>query len=781
MKTSIINFFRKLLREKLFSAINIIGLSIGLAVTIMLLLYVTNELSFDRHFVNSKRIVSLNTVWHQNTGVKHYQRNLRRAYSDLPDRVAGIDACAQVYHRGQVELINKPDRFQGLEFLYVDPDFFQIFQLKFIEGTPETALRNPKTLVITRQYADIIFGSTNNAMGKTVLIDEREYTIDAVVEHLPQNTHFSFDILGELESHSISTAQGLEFFTFYLINKDVPVSDVRNSIEKTYTDILSDEFVKWVGEACNGETEMLTDIYLFSQAEFGLGKRSDFKFVLLFSILSIVILLMAVTNFMNLFLAQGETRMFEIGIRKTNGASIGNLIKLFFSEVSLITLAAFILGLLLAIVFAPYFSKLIERDITLVSLINPWFIVGIITVFVITVILSAGYPSFYLSSFNPLDMLANRIHFGKRRLTTMVIIFQSAIAIVLISYVMIVNRQTSYMEHLPIGYNPKNVMMVTPNRTIALAYSSLKQELLNHPEVIAVSASSHTIGGQCSGQTISLPEDATNILAINEYRIMPGLGELMEIELMEGRFFNENDPNNTTSVVLNETAAKLLGIDSPYVGKEVLYKERRRTIIGVTKDFCYYEPGSKVLPLIFTCITGGYYVYIRFNDGTDKASAIEVATKVFKGIDSAYVPEIRWNEDIYKVKFSSVRTHSKIVIFFSLLSIFIAMLGLIAVQSFIVVRRTKEISLRLINGASKTSIVSLLICSLGKLIIVAGIIAIPVAWWFSTNWLSNYVDRIHTGWIVFAVPMIIQCFIAGFVTLGVSLRVLSRNPVEALK
>ena len=781
MKILSTHFLRNFSRNKLFSAINIVGLSVGVAITIMLLLYVTNELSFDKHFENSKRIVSLNTVWHQSTGVIHYRINLRRAYTDLPSKVAGIDACSQVFDRGLVELIHKPERFQGLKFLYVDPDFFNIFQLKFIEGSPETALRNPKTLVITRQYADRIFGNASNAMGKTVSIEEREYTIDAVVEQFPPNTHFSFDILGEIESHSIAQAQGLEFITFFLIRQDVSVSDVRLSIEQTYTDILSEEFVKWVGEACNGETEMLTDIYLFSQAGFGIGEQGDIRFVRLFSVLSIIILFFAITNFMNLFLAQGETRLSEIGIRKTNGAGVGNLITQFFSEVSLITLVAYILGLMMAIVFAPFFSKLIERNVALVSLINPWFIVSLITVFLLTVILSAGYPSFYLSGFKALDLLTKRINFGKRRVTTTVILFQSIITIVLISYTMVIHRQISYMENLPIGYNPKNVMMVTPNRTIAMAFASLKQELLNYPEVIAVSAASHRIGGQCSGQTISLPEEAKNMLAINEYRIMPGLSELMEFQLIEGSFFNENDPNNITSVVLNETAVKMLGIHPPFVGKEVLYKDQRCTIIGIVSDFCYYELGSKVLPLVFSYISGGYFVYIRFDDKIDKASAIELTTKVFKEFDSEFVPEISWNKDIYDLKFSSIRTRSKIIVFFSLLSMFIAILGLIAVQSFIIARRIKEVGLRRINGASKASIVFLLFFDLGKLILIAGIIAIPVAWWFSANWLSSYTNRTHLGWIVFTIPMIIQYLIATLITWGLSHKVLSENPIKAIK
>jgi putative ABC transport system permease protein len=258
---------RNIKRNLLSLWINIIGLSIGLAVSIMLLLFVTNELSFDRHFANSKRIVSLNTVWNKSTGAEHFPINLRRAYTDIPDKVAGIEACTQIYRGGTVELIHKPDHFQELKLLYVDAEFFSVFQLSFIEGSPKTALTTPNTLVITRQYANIIFGSTSAAMGKTVSIRDRDYTVNAVVEQLPSNTHFSFDILADLASTSMSRFGGLEFFTFYLIDSKSSVDNVRRSIEQAYSDILDSEFVKWVNAECWGETELLADIYLFSKAD----------------------------------------------------------------------------------------------------------------------------------------------------------------------------------------------------------------------------------------------------------------------------------------------------------------------------------------------------------------------------------------------------------------------------------------------------------------------------------------------------------------------------------
>ncbi|MCL2728004.1 MAG: ABC transporter permease [Bacteroidales bacterium] len=774
--------FKQIFRNKWLSAINIIGLSIGLAVSIMLLLFVTSELSYDKHFANRKRIVSLNTVWHRSTGIEHLSINMRRAYTDLPEKVAGVEACTQIYRGWSVELIHERNHFQNVNLLYVDPEFFKVFELKFVEGVPQTALTSPKTLVITRHYANLIFGSTEGAMGKTVSIRDTEYTIDGVVEQFPPNTHFSFGILADMMSTpGFQHMQGLEFQTFYLIDSKASVPEVRRSIEQTYSDILSEEFTKWVNAECYGETELLTDIYLFSKADFGLGKRSDIRFVLLLAGLSLVILLLAITNFMNLFLAQGETRMGEIGVRKANGAGTGALVKQFFSEVSLTTMVAFIIGFALAIYFTPYFSKLVERKIELTQLGNLWFIVSAVAVFVLTVFLSAAYPSFYLSRFKPLDVLSKRISFGKRRLTTMVIIFQSAVTIILISYVLVVNRQTVYMKNSPAGYNPKNVMMVIANRSTALAYESLRQELQSFPDVKEVSSATHTIGGGCSGQTISSPQDAENVQTINQYRVMPGYGELMEVELIEGRFFNEDDPNNATSLVLNHAAVRMLGIEPPYAGKEAIYNGRRHTIIGVTKDFCYDEPGFKVMPLMFNFSPNPGFIHIRFHEDVSRATAVEVATEAFRKFDSEYVLNPRWSEDIYNQKFEANQTHSKIILLSSLLSILIATMGLLAVQTFVTVRRTKEIGVRRVHGSNKATVFLLLTVDLAKWIVTAGVIAIPIAWWLSSNWLNNYADKVSTGWIVFVVPIIVQCLIIALVIWGVTYKVLSASPVKSLK
>ena len=773
------NILRAYKRTRFFLVINILGLAIGLAVSIMLILFVVNELSYDKHFINYERIIRLNTVTDSGGNKRVYGINLRKAYTELPEKVPGIEAVVQIYIGGEAELIYNDAHFDYLPLMFVDPDFFKVFQLKFIEGTPQTALKDLNSVVITRKQADIIFGSPADAIGKNVKVSEQEGVVTAVVEELPLNTHFYFDILVNMKASGIENAQGLEFFTYYLIDENASLEEVSHSIVKEYqpmVDIWSGSFSR----EAYGATEKLGDIYLHSEAT-SLGKTNSMSFVWLLIVLALVILLLAIANFINLFIAQGETRMPEIGIRKANGASIQNVVRQFFSEVSFIVMIAFAAGFALTILFTPYFSELINKEIDLIQLINPWFIVSIILLFVITIVLSASYPSFYLSRFSPLDILNRRIRFSKRRLTVVIVVIQSVITIVLISYIWMINRQASYLENMPLGYNPKNVVSFLLNGNLMKSYEALKQELLSLPEVEAVGGSNHTIGRGCSGQGISLLENRERNFGINEYRVLPGLCEVMQFQLKEGGFFKENTPDSIRQIILNETAVRMMGLKPPVAGQYVHYKGNAE-IIGVVKDFYYKEPADEIEPLLLSSrLWGGISLYIKFKENINRAHGQNAVNTVLNKFDSGFVANPTWSEDIYQSKFESLKMQSKIVMIASFLSMFIAMLGLVAVHLYATTRRIKEIGIRRINGAASMNIFVLLSSDIVKWVLIAGVFAVPLAYYLAVEWMSNYTNRASLDWSIFVIPILVQCFIALLVTSGVSIRTISRNPVESLK
>ena len=775
------NIFNSYRRTRFFLWVNITGLAIGLAASIMLILFVVNELSYDKHFANHDRIIRLVNTLEINGEKNDMPITLRKAYTEIPGKVPGIEAATQIYEQGETELIYNSEHFQKLNYLSADSGFFRVFQMKFLAGTPETALADKNSMVITGKYANIVFGSAANATGKTVSVGGQEYIISAVVQEFPVNTHFTFDMMSNINSVDwISQAMGLEFLTYYLINPSASMPDVRANIEKAYTDIYTPFVAQFNGKG-RGVTEKLTDIYLHSTMHSRSEKSNDMKFVWLLIIISLVILVLAVINFVNLFMAQCETRMNEIAIRKTNGASIGNIVRQFFTEVSGIVLLAFAIGFFLAVVATPYFAQLIHKGIEFRQILSPTFILCTLGLFVITVTLSAAYPSFYMSRFTPLDILGKRLRFSKRQLTTALIVLQSIITIVLVSYILVINKQTNYLKNLPSNYNPENVMMIPANQTIMKSYKALVQELSNTPGIQSASAAHHTIGGGVSGQGIALLENRDNQQFINEYRFLPGLCEMMGFQLVEGEFFKEDAPDSVLTVVLNEAAVKMLGLKAPVTGKQVDYKGTA-TIIGVVKDFIYEDPTAPIQPLVLTTINADpSLIYIKFADNINRQKAQDLALSIFHKFDPEFVINSMWSEDIYKSKFDRFDMQFKVVLIGSLLSVFISMIGLLAMHLYTAKRRTKEIGIRRINGATVETIFSLLSWDIVKWICVAGVIAIPIAWYVASNWLNNYGNHTSLSWLIFVIPLLLQCLIALITTSGVTLNVSLQNPVNALK
>jgi putative ABC transport system permease protein len=743
----------------------------------MLLLFVVNELSYDKHFANNERIVRLVSSWEQNGKVENLPINLRKAYTELPAKIPGIESAVQIYNGWRVEIVVDQNRFQNQKMLYVDPEFFEVFKMKFIEGVPANALKEPNSIVITRRLAKIIFGNETEVAGRPISIFEREYIVSAVVEELPLNTHFTFDFLLKMEDN-MSEYGGLEFHTFYLIQPEASLENVCEAIKTEYTAMMSRFPPDWKGA---GFTEKLTDIYLSTKAN-TLGKAQKMDTIWLLSAIALFILLLAISNFINMFMTHGETRMKEIGIRKANGAGIGDIIRQFFVEVSIIVFVAFVLGLWLSIILTPYFSKLINAEVALTQLMTPTFIISMIVLYVLTVTLSAGYPSFYLSRFSPLDILFKRIKFSKRRLTASVVVFQSIVTLVLISSMITIYKQTKYLENLPKGYNTENVAAMYLNGTLNGQYSVIKQEFLNIPDVQQVSSANHLIGRSGSGQSIALLEDKTKSFLISEYRIAPGMCELMEFQLLEGEFFKDEHRGDTIRrVILNEAAVRMLRLEQPVVGKNIDYCGIISQIIGVVKDFCYAEPSNEIQPLILTFSWGYEMVYFKFDKNLSRLKIMELFQTVFNKFDPNFVPDPVWLDDIYTKKFASIKTQAKIIFYSTLLSIFIAMLGLFAIHLYASMRRTKEIGIRKIHGAGPKSIFLLLSADTLKWIVIAAVIAIPVEYYVVSQWLENYTVRISLGGSMFIFPILIQCAIALTISFGLTVRVLSQNPVNALK
>lgn len=782
MYKSLLSLSNSWKRSKAFLIVNITGLAIGLTVSILLLMYVMNEWSYDRHFTNKDRIVQLNAA----TTVEgnHYIEPLciRSAYTDLPQNIPGIEKAVQLYRGSEVEVIRKPERFQNLKLLYSDPEFFDFFEMKFVYGTAANALINPYSAVLTRPRAEAIFGKAN-PVGQTFTVEGSEFTVTAVVEKLPANTHFSFDVLASMKSVSyLKDMGGQEFFTYYLINPGMSKEQVCGSIKKSYSASLATRFSGFKA-SFDAITLPLTRIHLFSKAGYGLSEPGSLQSVLLLVGLALLILILAITNFVNLFIVQGNNRMTEVGIRKTNGAGIWEVSKQFFGEASAVVLISFVIGISAAIILRPSFSLLINKNIEPSLFYNPVFVGGAVLLILFTITLSASYPAFYLSRFKPVDILRKSASDrSKNRFTSSIVVFQSVITIVLIATMLIVNKQTNYLKSIPAGFNAQNVLIVgKPGDQITNHYDALKQGLQNIPGVKMVSsAEGNLVGGATSGEGIYRYDDnSRSQKSIRGCRVFSQFSDVMEFNLKEGNFFKENDSRNDKYVVLNEEAVKMLGFQHP-VGEKVVM-DKPMEVIGVVKNFIFESPAEQVAPIAFVYSKNPRYIYIRFEPSVNKMKAISLILPVFRKYDPDFVLNSTWSDDIYDGKFSREKNVARIIFTSTLLSLIIALLGLFAVHSFAIARRIKEIGIRKISGSTTWSIIVLLS---GKVLLRSGIsavISLPLAWIIGRHWLETYSNRIQIGLLLLLIPLIIHTLIALLATFLVSYKAATRNPVEALR
>jgi|GEM_PF-314102 len=770
------NIFKSYKRTRFFLWINIIGLSIGLAISIMLVLYIVDQFSFDKHFKNKDRIVKLLTKSESEGNKKpaYFSACLITAGTVLPDKVPGIEATAQICNNGSLEMTANDKRYGSLKTYMVNTEFFEVFSMTFLAGSPSSALASPSSMVITRRQAEIIFGGVEQAMNQPAIVSGTDYTVTAVVEELPMNTHFSFDLLANISSVPwLAGTIGIDFHTYYLIKEDASLEATRKAIEDEYTVLLK----PWTGDSAikaSGVTEMLGDVYLKTKATYVLDKKSDVTLISVLSGLAILILILAITNFINLYISQGETRMNEIAIRKTNGGQIKDIVRQFFTEVSLIVLIAFVIGFILSALCIEYVLPLID----LRQLLSPLFIVSILALFIITVVCSAFYPAIYLSKFTPLEILGKRIKLSKRQLTAGIVIFQSILSIILLSFIVTIYKQTAYLKDLPLGYNPNQLVSVVDSQITYQRYDAIKEELLKLPIVQSVGVSHHIVGDGCSRQRIMPWGNKDGELSINEYRMMTGMPDMMGFELVEGRYWNESDPDSICLILLNEAAVKALGDETPL---ETVYEYRGETrVTGVVKDFIYGNPVDKIAPLMIARTPDPSVYNIRFNEGVTRLQAEEAILSVFRRFAPDYIMNPRWSIDLYNAKFSELKQYTRILITATAISIFIAMLGLLAIHLYSSIRRTKEIAIRRIHGAEKGSVFRLLSLDILKWIGIAAVIASPIAWYLIKEVLSNYANHISIDWTIFAWPIVVQCIIALLTTSGITLWVLSRNPAKSI-
>jgi len=796
--------FRNLIRQKGYSFINITGLAIGIASCLLIFLYVQDELSYDRYNEKADRIYRV--CIHGIVGSNEFNQTVTAApmaqalVNDYPE----VEAATRFWNFGYPVLRYKDKVFSEERFFSADSNIFDVFTIPFIEGNPKTALNKPNTLVLTQSMARKYFGD-EDPMGKVLNADNRrDYIVTGVVRDVPHNSHFHFDFLASLSTYEVSRSTrwlNNNYLTYIVLRKGISPKLLEKKFPAMVRKYVGPQVQEALGisldqMAANGNLyefylQPLTDIHLHSHLSFEIEPNGDATYVLIFSIIAIGILLIACINFMNLATARSANRAREVGIRKTLGSNRLQLIRQFLAETIFTSFFAIFFALIFVEMLLPYFNNLAGKNISMHFFDNILVIPALVGLAVFVGIMAGSYPAFFLASFRPVQVLKGNVKSGNKNpwLRSGLVIFQFAISIILIIGTFIVYNQMQYIQNKNLGFNKEQVVVIEKTDDIGTQIKPFKQELLQNSNVISVSNSS-TLPGKDFGSNVhkvaNTSGEETHLLwTLFSDR---NFAETYQIKMAEGRFFSPERKTDSMAVVLNQTAVKVLGLTDP-IGKDLVQigstPERSVTfkIIGVTKDFNFQSLHQKIRPLVMKSYGSrgfGRYTSVRIAPGHIKETLAYLEKTWHKFAGAQAFEYVFFDQDFAKIYQSEQRT-SQILSVFSILAIFIACLGLFGLASFVTEQRTKEIGIRKSLGASVANITLLLSKEFARWMVLANLVAWPVAFFIMKDWLNNFAYRIDLSIFTFLSATLIAILIALFTVSYQTIKASLTNPVDALR
>lgn len=792
---------RNLLKFKAYSFINIFGLAIGIAACMMILLYINDEMSYDKYNEKADQIYRVHTLG------KLAGNTINIAVSPAPLGETLVKEYPEVIQYTRIMPNNtmliryKDNVFTETNFFWADSTIFDVFTIPFIKGDPKTALTQPHTVVLTEKLAKKYFGK-EDPMDKIMNFEDgTPYTVKGVVKNCPVNSHFHYDIFASVASlgmdntpHWISN----NLYTYVVLKKGVPGSVLESKLpdfaRKYAGPQLKELFGASFDELRNSgnlyefHTQSLSSIHLNSHLDYELEPNSDVRYIYIFSIIALFILFIACINFMNLSTARSAIRSKEVGIRKVLGSNKAQLVKQFLAESILMTFIAVVVSIALVEIFLPSFNHLAARELHTSYFNNLIAIPALILAVLVIGLIAGSYPAFFLSSFKPVTVLKGQLnHNGGSWLRSGLVVFQFAISIVLFIGTFIIYGQLKYVQEKNLGFDREHVLVINRAWALESKAETFKNELLNNAHIINAS-NTDNLPGRIFGQIVFKPEESQSpqqyILAImsTDY----DFAKTLKLHLSEGRYFSKENSTDSLAIVLNESAVQLMGIKDP-LGKRVILpgptpgQNASFTIVGVLKDFHFESLHQKIRPLAILLNRGQTsYLPVRIRPA-DVSGSISYIEKEWKKFVPNKPFEYFFLDDDFNKLYQSEQKTGEIFTVFSILAIFIACLGLFGLAAFTAERRTKEIGIRKVLGASIPGIVVLLSKEFTKWVLIANIIAWPLAYYFMSSWLQNFAYRISPGLFTFILAAIIALFIALLTVSFQAVKVAVANPVNALR
>ena len=800
--------WRNLVRNKVFSAINIVGLAMGLATCLLIGLYILDELSYDRF--NDKadqivRVVFRASINGERLKEAHVMppvaQTLKAEFPDVVD--------ATRFRVNDPPLVTNGDKsFPDETFAYADSNFFQVFTLPFLLGDPKTALIKPNSLVITQRTAKKYFGDTN-PIGKllTVKAWDATFTITGVIKDIPTNSHFHRDFFASISSFPDAKSPSWltsEFYTYLVLPKGYDYKQLEAKLPNVLDKYMGPQIQKAFGMSMaqfrrKGNEiglflQPLTDIHLRSDLTLELEPMGDIRYVYMFSAVALFMLLIACINFMNLSTAGASKRAREVGIRKVMGSKIKALVSQFLLESLLLTSIALGISLGLVRLALPLFNQLAGKEMTLAAINAPWLIPVLLLFGLFVGVLAGSYPAFFLSSFKPITTLKGQVAATRNEpgrsgisLRSGLVVLQFFMSMLLIVGTMVVYQQLRYIQNKKLGYDKDRVIVLRQAWRLGPNVPVLRQQLLQDSRVANVSVSGYLPAGLTNNNNfISYADDnASQLVKTLRYdvddRYIPTLG----MSMAAGRNFSEKLGTDSSAVILNEKAAKAFGWGKNALGHTLTNPDNqgRKTtynVIGIIKDFHFKSLHERISPLLMVLSRegGSLIIKTRTNDVSGLLTTLNQRWLALK----ADVPfTYSFLDESFTSTYISEQKTGRILGIFAGLTIFVACLGLFGLATFTAEQRTKEIGVRKVLGASVSSIVGLLSKDFLKLVLVALLLASPIAWYMMNRWLRDFAYRIEISWWLFGLAGLLVVVIALVTVSFQSIKAALMNPVKSLR
>ncbi|MCF8235459.1 MAG: ABC transporter permease [Bacteroidales bacterium] len=789
--------FRNLVRQKSYSLINIFGLTIGIAAFLMIMLYVQHELSYNSHIPNKDRLYRcVELQFPDGIDDQHVAVTMVPLGETLMENFPEITNFVRLWNLGEIPIGTRDGTILNQNFVsFTDTTVFELFGVELIRGDEETALVEPRSIIFSEKTAKKFFGSVDSAMNQIVTLFGFEgFKVTGVMENPPVNTHYRYEVL-------ISMSTAYDMFDWFggwesnMLDTYVQLSENADHRE------LSKKFKPFLleyREISEEEQESFFDLYLQPVDVIHL-KSGHIKFqvmnyrqgsaqsVLIFIIIAVLIVVIACVNYINIAIARSMKQAREVGMRKVLGASRSSLMYRFFGESFLLTVISIAFSLLLVEIFLPYFNDILRVDLQM-DLAGNWMLnIGLLALLVLISLISGAYPAFYLSRFRPIKVLKGSLSDNDMKsgwLSKGLVVFQFVVSIALIFSIMALYKQINFLMNKDLGYNPDNVYAVSlHNNNDPDDLRQLKEKLLQKPKITGVAAASYYNGVAGNQSTIQVIDSAETSIMMRFGYVDYDFLDMMGMQIVEGRNFDESYAmDSLEAVIVNRAAVETLGWENPLEQSFTPFYDtlHNRKVIGVVEDYHYYSLHSKIEPAVYIIYPEEFrQMMVRVN-GEMNNEASEYIEESWKEIFPGRPFEMHVVENLIQNSYRGEQRMMELFGYFAIISLIISSLGLYGLTTFIIQQKRKEIGIRKVLGSSSVQVILMLMIRFLKLVFIAGLIALPLAWYFMDDILAGFAYRAGISWYIFVIAMLVSLVIATITILYHATRAANSNPVDAI-